>query len=158
MTRVYLGLGANIDPETCLRAGIAALRETFQQVRLSPVYQTQAIGIDGPDFLNMVVEIDCHLPLTDLRHWIKDIETKHGRERDLPQPSCHRLDMDVLLFGDLVDEGQNLPRKDILDRAYVLQPLADLAPDLVYPGGRQTIAAMWRDYDLKQVTKKWGQM
>jgi 2-amino-4-hydroxy-6-hydroxymethyldihydropteridine diphosphokinase len=154
MTKVYLGLGANIDPEACLQAGIAALRQHFSQVRLSPVYQTQAIGIDGPDFLNMVVEIDCHLSLAELRAWIKQIETEHGRERNLPQPSCHRLDMDVLLFGDLVDAEQNLPRKDVLTRAYVLQPLADVAPELVYPGMAKTMAELWQESRLNQKTKQ----
>ena len=152
MTKVYLGLGANIDPEACLQAGIAALRQHFSQVRLSPVYQTEAIGIDGPDFLNMVVEIDCHLCLAELRAWIKQIETEHGRERSEPQPSCHRLDMDVLLFGDLVDAEQNLPRKDVLIRAYVLQPLADLVPDLLYPQSDKTMAELWLESDLGQST------
>ena len=150
MTKVYLGLGANIDPEACLQAGVVALQASFQQVRLSPVYQTEAIGIDGPDFLNMVVEMDCHLSLPELRQWIKDIETKHGRERQQPQPSCHRLDMDVLLFGDLVDEAQNVPRKDIYTRAYVLKPLSDLAPHLTCPLTQQSMADIWRDSRLDQ--------
>ena len=154
MTKVYLGLGANIDPEACLQAGVAALQASFQQVRLSPVYQTEAIGIDGPDFLNMVVQMDCHLSLPELRQWIKDIETKHGRERQQPQPSCHRLDMDVLLFGDLVDEEQNLPRKDILTRAYVLKPLADLSPDLFYPGTQTAMAEIWSNSQLDQSIKR----
>jgi len=153
---VYLGLGANIEPECCLRAGVAALRDAFgqsSQVQLSPVYQTQAVGLDGPDFLNMVVGFSTVMSIADLRAWIKEIETKNGRERSQPQPSCHRLDMDLLLYGDLISPEDNLPHSDVLQRAYVLKPLADIASALHYPGSQETIASCWQESQLEQVIK-----
>ena len=153
--QVYVGLGANIEPEHCLRAGVAALRDAFgktSQIQLSPVYQTQAVGLDGPDFLNMVVGFTTRMSITELRAWIKDIESKNGRLRHQPQPSCHRLDMDLLLYGDLISAEHNLPRSDVLQRAYVLQPLADIASALFYPGTQQTMASCWQQSQLDQVT------
>ena len=146
--QVYVGLGANIDPERCLQAGVSALQLAFAQLQLSPVYQTQAVGIHGPDFLNMVVGFETRLSLSALRSWIKQVETQHGRERSLQQPSSHRLDMDVLLYGSLVSSTENVPRNDVLQQAYVLQPLADLAPSLLYPGSQQTIGELWQASDL----------
>lgn len=151
--QVYLGLGANIEPERCLRAGVKLLRDTFVNLQLSPVYQTQAVGINGPDFLNMVVGFSTCMPLAELQAWIKLMETKHGRDRSEPQPSCHRLDMDVLLYGNLISEADKVPRTDVLERAYVLRPLADVAPDLVYPDSQQTISQLWQASQLDQMTE-----
>ena len=142
MTTVYLGLGANIEPYTSLQAGIIELRAAFGHVELSPVYLAPAVGMDGPDFLNMVVGFECPMSRSQLMAWIRATETKYGRQRSADsshKPSSHGLDMDLLLFGDLVDEQAKVPRPDILTCAYVLQPLADLVPDLMHPTQAKTI-------------------
>ena len=142
MTYVYLGLGANIEPYTSLQAGIIELRAAFGHVELSPVYSAPAVGMDGPDFLNMVVGFECPMGRSQLMTWIRATETKYGRQRSADsshKPSSHGLDMDFLLFGDLVDEQAKVPRPDILTCAYVLQPLADLVPDLMHPTQAKTI-------------------
>ena len=174
--QVYLGLGANIDPEHCLRAGVAALRDAFGEsspVQLSPVYQTQAVGLEGPDFLNMVVGfstlmsvafgllaaigmpkiIDDQFTVASDTKIIKEVENKNGRQRDQKQSSCHRLDMDLLLYGNLISPADNLPRSDVLQRAYVLKPLADIAPALSYPGAQESMASLWQASQLGQVIK-----
>jgi 2-amino-4-hydroxy-6-hydroxymethyldihydropteridine diphosphokinase len=120
---------------------------------LSPVYQAPAINIDGPDFLNMVVSCETDWSLSELHDWIKMIEQQHGRDRSQPQPSSHRLDIDVLLFGDLISPANNIPRTDIMQRAYVLRPLAKLAPQLVYPGSQKTILELWQQNELAQPTQ-----
>ena len=142
MTYVYLGLGANIEPYTSLQAGIIELRAAFGHVELSPVYSAPAVDMDGPDFLNMVVGFECPMGRSQLMTWIRATETKYGRQRSADsshKPSSHGLDMDLLLFGDLVDEQAKVPRPDILTCAYVLQPLADLVPDLMHPTQAKTI-------------------
>jgi len=142
MTTVYLGLGANIEPYTSLQAGIIELREAFGHVELSPVYLAPAVGMDGPDFLNMVVGFECPMSRSQLMEWIRATETKYGRQRTADsnhKPSSHGLDMDLLLFGDLVDVQAKVPRPDILTCAYVLQPLADLVPNLMHPTQAKTI-------------------
>ena len=167
---VYVGLGANINPETALLAGIEAIASQFSNLQLSPVYRTEAIGISGPDFLNMVVSFDCFFSLTELRHWIKDIETLHGRARNhshlatshihashgshtLPDIN-HGLDIDILLFGGFIDSKQNIPHQDIWQRAYVLHPLSELAPTLQCPSINQTISELWRTSQLQQRIEK----
>jgi len=151
--QIYLGLGANIDPEECLQAGVRAIRQAFTEVNLSPVYQAPAINIDGPDFLNMVVSCQTDWSLSELNDWINMIEQQHGRDRSQPQPSSHRLDIDVLLYGDLISPADNIPRTDIMQRAYVLRPLAKLAPQLVYPGSQKTILELWQQNELGQPTQ-----
>ena len=145
MTQVYLSLGANIEPQVSLQAGIAELRAVFGQVELSPVYLAPAVGMEGPDFLNMVVAFDCHMNHPQLMQWIRVTETRHGRQRPVGSdnlPSSHGLDMDLLLFGNLVDAAAKVPRPDILTCAYVLQPLADIAPNLVHPTSALTIGQL----------------
>ena len=154
MTSVYLGLGANIEPQASLQTGIAELRATFGEVYLSPVYRAPAVGMDGPDFLNMVVAFACPMSHAELVQWIREIETKHGRKRatglDI-KPTSHGLDMDLLLFGQLVDVNANVPRADILTCAYVLQPLADIAPNLVHPAQGLTISQLNTAYHFDQI-------
>ena len=136
MTRVYLGLGANIEPASSLKAGIFELEQCFGKLNMSPIYLAPAVGIDGPDFHNMVVGFDCQLSYAQLIRWIADTETKYGRQRPADpnsKPTSHGLDMDLLLFGNMVDDTKNVPRVDILTCAYVLQPLLDIAPDLMHP-------------------------
>jgi 2-amino-4-hydroxy-6-hydroxymethyldihydropteridine diphosphokinase len=156
MPYVYLGLGANIQPDASLQAGISELRQAFGKVTLSPIYVAPAVGIDGPDFLNMVVGFECLMSHPQLMAWIRATETKHGRQRptDLNhKPTSHGLDMDLLLFGDLVDAAVKVPRPDILTCAYVLQPLADLAPSLIHPVQKKTIEQIYEACGFKQTLK-----
>lgn len=164
MTCVYLGLGANINPANALKAGMAELTSTFANVKHSPVYQTQAIHWDGLDFLNMVASFDCHLSLDALRHWINSTETRHGRTRslsktssqqiDIKAPISHGLDMDILLFGDIINLQQNIPRSDIWQRAYVLKPLSDLTPKLICPTDTRTVSELWQTFPKAQRIEK----
>jgi len=153
MTQVYLGLGANVKPQASLQAGVAELREQFGAIALSPVSLAPAIGMHGPDFLNMVVRFACPMSLSELMTWIRRVEAKHGRIRPAAandKPASHGLDMDVLLFGELVDSELKVPRPDILTCAYVLQPLADLAPNLVHPCSGQSMAQLHSNCSLAQ--------
>lgn len=149
MATVYLGLGSNIDPERHLRAGIAALRGAFGEVALSPVYRSAAVGFEGGDFLNLAARIETSMSPRELKRWLSALEDAHGRRRDLPKFSDRTLDIDILLYGDRVNErggGVELPRREILKYAHVLKPLADLAPELPHPLTGRTIGAHWRDF------------
>ena len=153
MTRVYLGLGANIEPASSLKAGIFELEQCFGTLNMSPIYLAPAIGIDGPDFHNMVVGFDCQLSYAQLIRWIADTETKYGRQRPADpnsKPTSHGLDMDLLLFGNMVDDTKNVPRVDILTCAYVLQPLLDIAPDLMHPKQGERIQDIFKASKFSQ--------
>lgn len=144
----YLGLGSNQDPETHIAAGITALRQKFEGVRVSPVYRSRAVGFAGADFLNCAAVIHTDLEVAELKRWLTDLEDHHGRDRSQPRFSDRSLDIDILLYGDLAGEfdGLILPRQEILKYAHVLKPLADIAPQVCHPVTGTTFARHWVEF------------
>jgi len=144
-SRAYLSLGSNIKPEQNLRDAVAALRERFGEVLLSPVYRTEAVGFEGPAFLNAVAVIDSDIHPFALNDWLHALEIAQGRDRRDASYSNRPLDIDIIYFGDLVLDGPGdfqLPRPE-LRHAFVLKPLADVAPDFVDPIRGATLAQLW---------------
>lgn len=135
MTRVYLGIGSNIDPEQNIPAGLEQLSAGVEVLRLSPCYRSPAVGFDGPEFINLVAEIETALSVAELNQCLKQIETGFGRAADAVKYSSRALDIDILLFGDLKggQSGIELPRPDVHEYAFVLRPLLDLIPEGVCP-------------------------
>lgn len=149
MARVYLGLGSNIDPEKNLSIGIRELRERYGDLEVSAVYQSTAVGFEGPDFLNLVVGFDTETDPVDVYEQIEVIHNMAGRNRDEEKFSSRPLDIDLLLYNDLVVDERpvRLPRSDILEYSFVLRPLAELAPALVHPVTGLSMAEHWRMFD-----------
>ena len=149
MAQVYLGLGSNIAPAANLKLAISELRRRFGALALSPVYRGPAIGFDGDDFLNMVVGLRTPLEPEAILGEIEDIHQLARRERNGKQMLPRTLDIDLLLYDDLVIDApdRDLPRGDVLDYAFVLRPLSDLAPELVHPVTGRTMGEHWRDFD-----------
>jgi len=148
MSTAYLGLGSNVNAHEHIAAGIAALRKTFSNVRLSPVYQSAAVGFDGDDFLNLVASIETSLEPIELKHYLNDLEDRYGRKRNVAKFSDRTLDIDILLYNDLyiISPVLQIPRPEIMSFSHVLKPLADLAPNLLHPVCRKTIAKIWQAY------------
>ncbi len=146
MTTVLLSLGSNVQPRRYLHAAVAALAERFGAVVVSPSYRTAAVGFEGPAFLNNAVMLQTDMPLQELDDWLHALEDAHGRDRTGPRFSDRTLDVDVVFYGNLVVEGPGhlrIPRPE-LKHAFVLKPLADIAPDFVDPVSGLTLAALWR--------------
>lgn len=145
MTRAYASIGSNIEPERHVRHAVAALRGRFGPLAISPVYETPAVGFDGDDFYNLVVGIDTAEPPAALTESFHAIEAEAGRRRGGKRYSARTLDIDLLTWGDLVRAGPPpvLPRSEILKYAFVLKPLADVAPQAVHPVGGRTYAELW---------------
>ena len=146
MSQALLSLGSNIAPQENLRSAIAALRAQFGLLRLSPVYRTQAVGFEGADFLNAGAVLQTDLPPQALNDWLHALEGAHGRDRSGARFNDRSLDIDIVFYDDLVMRGTGnlrIPR-DELRHAFVLKPLADIAPDFIDPVSRQTLAALWR--------------
>ena len=143
---VYVGLGSNLDRENRLRRAVAALRERFGEVELSPVYNSAAVGFDGSDFLNLVARFDSGLEIESIVEIFHRIEDDLGRDRSLPKFASRPIDLDILLYGDRIIDlpGIRTPRPEILENAFVLKPLQDLAPDLLHPEAGETMAELWR--------------
>lgn len=150
LTTIYLGLGSNIDRERHLVAGLEALSSFLQDMRCSPVFESLPVGIRSGNFFNLVVEARTDLPLHDLDRRLKEIEADNGRYA--PDRKGLPLDIDVLLYGDLVGdfEGLVLPRAEVLKNAFVLWPLALLAPDLEHPGVQRPFADLWLEASIDQ--------
>jgi len=135
MTTVFLSLGSNIDRQHNIGSGLDDLAAAFGELRLSPVYESEAVGFSGDAFYNLVVGIDTTLPVGELAALLRDIEKDHGRVRGEKKFSSRTLDIDILTYNDLTGEidGVQLPRDEILKHAFVLKPLVDLAPDAFHP-------------------------
>lgn len=149
MVNVFLGLGSNIDAENNFRLAVAELRDRFGELTLSPVYRSAAVGFEGNDFLNMVVGLETGMRPRDLLTSLEAIHARAGRMRGPDRYTSRPLDIDLLLYGDLVDRDPptRVPRSDILAYGFVLKPLADIAPDLVHPETRRSIAEHWQHFD-----------
>ena len=146
MTTAYVGIGSNLDPAANVADGVAALRETFEGVRCSTVYQTEPVGFDGPPFYNLVAEIATDRDLAAVVAQLRAIEDRFGRQRPAGGSACgnRTLDLDLLLFGDCVtDDPVPLPRRDVVEYAFVLGPLAELAPRARHPQLDRTFAELW---------------
>ena len=150
MAVVYLGLGSNIDAEKNLRLAVAELLRQFGELQLSPVYRSSALGFDGPEFLNLVVSLSTDVGPLEIIERAEGIHRMAGRSRGPDKYSSRPLDIDLLLYGDMVEPEPplRLPRGDILEHSFVLGPLADVAPDLVHPVTGRTIAEHWHNFDV----------
>ena len=154
MATVYLSLGSNIDRERNLCAGLDALVAAFGDLRMSQVYESEAVGFDGDNFYNLVAAIETDLSVGELALQLRNIEDANGRVRSGPKFSARTLDIDILTYDDLSGEvdGVKLPRGEILKNAFVLLPFSELAPDTEHPVERKTYQQLWDDYD--QVSQK----
>lgn len=139
MTKVYIGLGSNIeDREQHLRQAIALLRqlERVWDLRCSPVYETAPMDfLDQEPFLNMVVEVRTDLPPEELLRELQRIETELGRVRNI-RYGPRTIDMDILLYGPAQIHSPDLqiPHPRMMERLFVLIPLADLYEEDLLPG------------------------
>ena len=149
MARVYISIGSNIDKEASIRKGIADMQQVFGELELSSVYQSEAVGFDGDDFYNLVAAFDTHEEVLTISRQLHEIEDNNGRDRSGPRFSSRTLDLDLLVFDDLITDqnGLEIPRGEILENAFVLWPLAEIAPQLKHPVTLRTYAEHWDEFD-----------
>ncbi len=154
MATIYISLGSNINREENARAGVNALKQAFGNLTLSSVYESEAVGFNGDAFYNMVIACEVSTPVFETNQILRDIEDAHGRDRSGPKFSSRTLDLDLLLYDDLkLDEnGLKLPRGEILKNAFVLWPLAEIAPDLKHPEAGISYAELWSAFDKSKET------
>lgn len=152
MPRVFVSVGSNVRRRSSIKAGMRALYACYGQLILSPVYETDSVGFDGKPFYNFVVGFDTEDKPLSIVKKMKSIELLCGRQRDGNKNSPRTLDLDLLLYGNLQIESDNLqlPRDEIFKYAFVLQPLADVIPNQLCPGEKQTFRQLWRAYKQRQ--------
>lgn len=149
MALVYLSLGSNIDRKRHISAALDALAERFGSLEISTVYESVAVGFEGDSFYNLVVGINSDLAVGEIAKILKHIEDCNGRDRSAPKFGPRSLDIDILTVDNLAGEidGIKLPRNEVLKNAFVLQPLAELADDMIHPLTHKTIGQHWQEFD-----------
>jgi 2-amino-4-hydroxy-6-hydroxymethyldihydropteridine diphosphokinase len=149
MAQVYVAAGSNIDPEAHLLLAQTELARIFGALSVSPWYRNAAVGFTGADFINFVFGFRTGLGVHEVQAQLREVETLCGRPPDAPKWAARAMDLDILLYGELVlDEPQlKLPRPDLLLRPYMLGPLADIAPQLRHPTEGRSIAQLWAGFD-----------
>jgi 2-amino-4-hydroxy-6-hydroxymethyldihydropteridine diphosphokinase len=147
--RVYVSIGSNVEREKNIRGAVDKLRAQFGDLTISPVYESEAVGFVGNNFLNLVVGFDTDLSLAEITKLLRAIERKHGRVRGDQKFSDRTLDLDPLLYGDLIDHfpPNNVPRHEIGQYAFVLRPLSDIAGQARHPETGERFANMWSGFE-----------
>lgn len=148
MPRAWISIGSNIDREINVRGALAALRQAFGELVVSPVYEAEAVGFDGEAFYNLIVGVDTALQPAELHDLLRTIEARHGRAVDGVRSGSRTLDLDLLTYGSEVTDqgGKHLPRDEILRYAFVLAPLVDVAGDEIHPETGLTYRDHWTGY------------
>ena len=144
---VFLSAGSNIRPEDHLRFACHELAEEFGNLTLSSVYRNEAVGFEGEDFLNMVIGFQTEEDPENIVARLENLHDRAGRERQDNPFSSRTLDLDLLLYGDLIRNRLKLPRDDIEKYDFVLTPLAEVAPELKHPVTGLTMTEIWDDFD-----------
>jgi 2-amino-4-hydroxy-6-hydroxymethyldihydropteridine diphosphokinase len=149
MADAYVAAGSNVRPRASLNEALRRLAAEFPGLRASRAYANAAVGFTGDDFINLVVAFPADLPTETLLERLKAIERACGRPPGAPKWGPRTLDLDLLLHGDAAGRvaGKTLPHPDLLTRAWVLGPLAELAPGLVHPVAGERIDALWDRFD-----------
>jgi len=154
VARVYVSIGSNVDRYQHITASLDALRAYFGELVLSRVYESESVGFEGDNFLNLAAGFNCKLDISGLSILLRQIEHDNGRRRDGPKFGPRTLDIDILTYDDVIGvvDGVELPREEITLNAFVLLPLTDIAPTQKHPSIGKTYAQLWDAYD--QVKQK----
>lgn len=156
MSLVWFGIGSNRERSKHIRAGIRALHDAFasaeRPLEVSRVFESDAVGFTGRRFYNLVARIETEQSLSQISAICKDIERRLGHLPSATRYSPRTLDIDLLLFDDIISAGPiQLPRAEILTNAFVLWPLAELAPDHKHPETGLSFATHWQQYHKEQI-------
>ena len=157
LTPAYIALGANLErPEEQVKDGFEALAMLPQTrlARVSSLYRTAPVGFEAqPDFINAVAQIETALEPRALLDALLAIERRHGRVRDVSN-GPRTLDLDIVLYGEveLQEPGLTLPHPRMHERAFVMVPLAEIAPDALVPG-RGRAGELVAAFDTKNILK-----
>ncbi len=162
-TKVYFCLGSNIQPEQNIRFAVQRVLNDFDQVKISNLYRTEAVGFVGDDFLNLALSLETSLSLQEVLDYTDALEKEAGRIRvRRGRYDSRTLDIDVVMYGDLSGEhaGREWPSDDINENAHVLLPISEIAGGLIHPTLGVKFSKLWREFDhdeliLERVEWEW---
>lgn len=149
MPEVYISVGSNIDREKNVASALRMLEQEFGPLQVSSIYESEAVGFQGDPFFNLVVGFSTSLSVQEVASRLAEVEERHGRTRNSKKFSARTLDLDLLLYGeDVCRIGKlKLPRDEITRYAFMLEPLAELAPTHRHPVLKKTYIELWAEYD-----------
>ena len=149
MTTVLVAAGSNVEPVANLRRALDSLAASYPGLRCSRAYRNPAVGFEGEDFINLVVAFDTSDGVEPVIEHLHEAEALCGRPRHAPKWAPRAMDLDILLYGDTVCDrpGLMLPRPDLVRRAYMLGPAAEVAPAFVHPTLGVTLAELWQAFE-----------
>lgn len=145
----YISIGSNIDKETNIPSSLTALLQVFEGIQISSIYETEPVGFSGDNFYNLVVRFESSLTAKEVAKKLRQIELEHGRTRESQKFSARTLDLDLILYGDqIISDGRlQIPRDEIERYAFVLEPLAEIAPTEKHPVSGKTYSELWAQFD-----------
>lgn len=156
MPEVFISLGSNVAREKHLPAALGDLRARFGPLRLSSVYESAAVGFVGDPFHNLVACFTTEESLAAVQDALSVIEHRNGRSRDTGKFAPRTIDIDLILYGDLIRTHDKpiLPREELTRYAFMLEPLAEIAPALRHPVDGRTFAELWAAFDKSDLEQK----
>ena len=163
MTDVYVAAGSNVAPLEHLRRALDELDQSFPPLAVSHAYANAAVGFVGDDFVNLVVGFKTAFAVGEVLARLHAAEAACGRTREAPKWAPRTMDLDILLYGNMVCDTPELklPRPDLLRRPYMLGPAAEIAPGFVHPTAHRTLAELWQEmrarepHELRRVELGW---
>ncbi|MGZ8927785.1 MAG: 2-amino-4-hydroxy-6-hydroxymethyldihydropteridine diphosphokinase [Methylobacter sp.] len=156
MTRGYISIGSNINKDEHIPASLRALEQAFGELTVSSIYESEPVGFTGDVFYNLVVGFDSDLEVKAVAKQLRQIELDNGRTPDSRKFAARTLDLDLILYGDLiVNDGRlRIPRDEIEHYAFVLEPLAEIAPILKHPISHLSYAELWDRFNKTGLRQK----
>lgn len=153
MIIVYLDIGSNINRHKNIQSCVDQLQIDFPDIIFSKAYESPAFGFDGNPFINLSAGFETDLEYDDLKSYLKKLEDKHARKRDNKKFISRTLDVDILLFGDLILQPEiDVPRAEILKFPFVLFPLSEIASKVIHPQEKKTILEIAKQSKLDRST------
>ncbi|KID54825.1 phosphokinase [Pseudoalteromonas luteoviolacea] len=147
MAEIYISIGSNVDRERHFKNGLTALIEYFPDYQHSNVYESEPVGFNGRNFFNSVFAASTDMSVEAVCKLLKRIERDNGRTHGDKKFSPRTLDLDLLLYDDLVcEQPAQLPRDEITKNAFVLLPLSEVGGHVTLPTTGETISAIWQNY------------
>lgn len=149
MPKVYVSIGSNLEREISVPRGVALLREAWGTLQLSRVYESAAVGFEGDAFYNLVAGFETADSPRAVAQRLRAMEIACGRDHNSRRFAPRTLDLDLILYGNLVErcEHYRLPREELLRYAFMLGPMAELAPHECHPVNGLDYAALWAAFD-----------
>ena len=156
MPLCFISIGSNINREHNINSALDALQYEFGTLKHSSIYESAPVGFSGDAFYNLVSAFHCDEDASDIARQLKAIEAEHGRIRSTEKFSSRTLDIDLLLYGQQIihTEKLTIPHNDILNYAFVLEPLVEIAPNQQHPVNKVNYAQLWSDFDKSNLQQR----